>query len=138
MPPPAAAHRELPATRVIRSVPPTFSRVTARQPLGSIASAGTKYWPPALLTSTSSRPWRSRHSRDDPLGVLVAPDVAGHRARARADPLAGVREHVLAAPAITTCAPQARELGRGGAAEVGAAAGDEDHASVKQIRDLKT
>ena len=47
------------ATRVIRSVPPTLSRVTARHPFGSIASAGVKYWPPALLTRTSSRPWRS-------------------------------------------------------------------------------
>jgi hypothetical protein len=31
------------AIRLIRSVPPRLSRVTARQPLGSIASAGTKY-----------------------------------------------------------------------------------------------
>ena len=95
VPPPAGRIASSAASRVIRSVPPTLSPVTARQPFGSIASAGTKYWPPALLTRTSSRPWRSRHVAHDPLGVLVAADVAGHDARARADPLARLGEHVL-------------------------------------------
>jgi len=51
------------ASRAIRSVAPTFRRVTARQPLASIASAGVKYWPPALLTSASSRPQRPSAKR---------------------------------------------------------------------------
>ena len=43
VPPPAGRIASSTAVRLISSVPPTFSRVTARQPLGSIASAGTKY-----------------------------------------------------------------------------------------------
>ena len=50
------------AALAMASVPPTLSRNTACQPLGSIASAGAKYCPPALLTRTSSRPWRSSTS----------------------------------------------------------------------------
>ena len=36
-----------------------MSSITVRKPFGEIASAGLRNWPPALLTSTSSRPWRS-------------------------------------------------------------------------------
>ena len=68
----------------------------------------------------------------DPLGVLVAADVAGHRARERADPLAGVRQHVLPAAGEDDVRSAGGELGRGGAAEVGAAAGDEDHLSFEE------
>jgi hypothetical protein len=56
VPRPAGFMASSTAVRDISSVPPMFSRVTACQPLSVIASAGTKYWPPALLTSTSSRP----------------------------------------------------------------------------------
>jgi hypothetical protein len=61
--PPSGPNARSAASRIIRSVAPTLSRVTARQPLGSIASAGVKYWPPALLTSASSRPPRSSAKR---------------------------------------------------------------------------
>src|SRR5918994_6311935 len=47
------------AAWVICQVPCTFSSITVRKPLGVIASAGLMNWPPALLTSRSTRPWRS-------------------------------------------------------------------------------
>ena len=47
------------AAWVISQVPCTFSSVTVRKPFGLIASAGLRNWPPALLTRTSSLPWRS-------------------------------------------------------------------------------
>src|SRR3954454_16050660 len=58
------------------SVPPTFRRVTACQPFNAIDSAGTKYWPPALLTRTSRRP---NHSR-------TASTIAAHPAASRTSP----------------------------------------------------
>ena len=117
----------------MRSVPPTLRPVTARQPLGSIASAGTKYWPPALLTSTSRRPWRSRHVADDPLGVLVAADVAGD-GRSRARPIRSQASASTSSrrPGEHDVRAAGGELGRGGAAEVGAAARDEHHAAIEQ------
>ena len=48
------------AACVISQVPTTLSSITVRKPFGEIASAGLRNWPPALLTSTSTRPWRSR------------------------------------------------------------------------------
>src|SRR5947209_4970136 len=59
MPPPAGRMARSAAVRAISKVPDTLSAITACQPLPAIASAGTKYWPPALLTNVSSRPWRS-------------------------------------------------------------------------------
>ena len=47
------------AAWVICQVPWTLSSITVRKPFGVIASAGLRNWPPALLTSTSRRPWRS-------------------------------------------------------------------------------
>ena len=44
---------------VISQVPSTFSRSTVRKPFGVMSSAGVMYWPPALFTSRSIRPWRS-------------------------------------------------------------------------------
>src|SRR4051794_35600761 len=46
--------------RVSDQTASTLSRWTARQPLSEISSAGAVNWPPALLTSTSTRPKRSR------------------------------------------------------------------------------
>ena len=132
VPPPAGRIASSAATRVIRSVPPTLRPVTARQPLGSIASAGTKYWPPALLTSTSSRPWRARHSRTIRSASSSRRMSPGDRARERADPLAGVGQHVLPAPGQHDVRAAGGELGRGRAAEVGAASGDEDHPAIQQ------
>ena len=56
----------------------------------------------------------------------------GDGARERADPLAGVGQHVLPAPGQHDVRAACRELGRGGAAEVGAASGDEDHSAIEQ------
>jgi hypothetical protein len=44
------------AAYVICQVPCTLSSITVRNPFGLIASAGLRNCPPALLTSTSSRP----------------------------------------------------------------------------------
>src|SRR4051794_23703435 len=67
-PPPGLNARSYAASDMV-SVPPTFSRVTACQPFNAIASAGTKYWPPALLTSTSSRP-----KRDSAVSTIASQD----------------------------------------------------------------
>jgi hypothetical protein len=129
----AAAGRpdgELAASRVISSVPPTFSRVTARQPFGSIASAGTKYWPPALLTSASSRPQRSRAKR------TIRSASAGSRtspATACAPSSAAVRSSTSARrPQITTSAPHARSSAAACAPQAGATAGDEHDAALHE------
>ena len=42
------------------SMPSTFNLHTALQPFAAISSAGLKNCPPALFTSRSKRPWRSR------------------------------------------------------------------------------
>ena len=47
------------AAWVISQVPSTLSSITVLKPFGEIASAGLRNCPPALLTSTSTRPWRS-------------------------------------------------------------------------------
>ena len=115
--------------RAISSVPPTLSRVTARQPFGSIASAGTKYWPPALLTSTSRRPQRSSAKRDHALGVRGLADVS--RDCVRAELRCRLVEHFAPAARdhdLGTAGPQLR---RRGAAEAGTAAGDEHDAAVE-------
>src|SRR4051794_29707783 len=84
--------------------PPTFSRCTARQPLGSIASAGTKYWPPALLTSASRRPKRSSAKptmRSAETGSRTSPAT-------QEAPMAEAAEASTSSrrPQITTDAPQ--------------------------------
>ncbi len=47
-------------SRVTKNVPLRLLRMTASQPRGDICSAGLGNWPPALFTSTSMRPKRSR------------------------------------------------------------------------------
>src|SRR5215207_3090156 len=88
-------------------VPPTFSAMTARHPFGSIASAGAKYCPPALLTSTSSRPDRATISdtiRAASAGTRTSPDTAQHPF-----PMSAVASSRTSGrrPATTTCAPAA-------------------------------
>ena len=56
LPPPCGMNALVAAAWVISQVPTTFSSITVRKPLGVIASAGLRNWPPALLTSTSTRP----------------------------------------------------------------------------------
>ena len=58
--PPRAGIIALVATAwVISQVPTRFSRTTVSKPFGVRSSAGDMYWPPALFTSVSMRPWRS-------------------------------------------------------------------------------
>ena len=96
------------------SIPSTFSRQTARQPFGAISSAGLKNCPPALLTSTSSRPWRSSAladrgarappgSRTSPATQPSARPTARARRRSRA---AACSSTSARRPAIVTLAPQ--------------------------------
>ena len=59
LPPPAGIIAFVATACVISHVPSTLSRMTVRKPFGVIVSAGMRYWPPALLTSRSMRPWRS-------------------------------------------------------------------------------
>ena len=60
LPPLASGIIALVATAwVISQVPSTFSPITVRKPFGVMSSAGVRYWPPALFTSRSMRPWRS-------------------------------------------------------------------------------
>jgi hypothetical protein len=107
VPPPPSPARAPPAARVIVIVPSTFSRMTARQPLAAIASAGTKYCPPALLTSTSRRPWRSTADatiRSASDGTRMSPATHEHPSPNS--------EHAATStssrrPAITTRAPHA-------------------------------
>ena len=115
--------------RAISSVPPMLSRVTARQPFGSIASAGTKYCPPALLTSTSSRPQRSSAKRTIRSASCDLADVA--RDGVRAQLRRGLAEHVLAPAGDHDLGAAGPQLRRRGAAEPGAAAGDERDAAVE-------
>ena len=120
VPPPAGRNARATATRDISSVPPTLSRCTARQPLGSIASAGTKYWPPALLTSASSRPQRSSAKSTRRSASSALAHVARHPRGA--DLRRRRRQHLRAPPADHHRGAAAHELGRGGAAEPGTAA----------------
>jgi hypothetical protein len=46
-------------SRAIRKPPVRLVATTASQPLALIVAAGAMYWPPALLTSASMRPWRA-------------------------------------------------------------------------------
>ena len=122
LPPPCGMKALVAAAWVICQVPWTFSSITVRKPFGVIASAGLRNWPPALLTSTSSRPWRSgsrrrTHPRPRHRGC---PGLAlGGPAR-----LANLGDRLLerlgAAPAADDGGPQARELERGRAPEAGA------------------
>ena len=106
-PPPAGRIARSAAARAMFSVPPTLRLNTARQPLGSIASAGAKYCPPALLTNTSRRPWRSRTAstmRWAPSGSRMSPGNA--EASSPISPTAASSTSVRR-PAMATVAPHA-------------------------------
>src|SRR4051794_26489787 len=88
-------------------VPPTFSRCTARQPFAVIASAGTKYCPPALLTRPSGPPWRSSAASTIAAawsGSRMSPETVLHRSPINA---AASSSTSARRPAMTTSAPQA-------------------------------
>ncbi len=73
LPPPPGMNAFVAAACDISQVPVTFSSITVRKPFGEIASAGERNWPPALLTRTSRRPWRSSSpSKNASTGVLLA------------------------------------------------------------------
>ena len=114
------------------SMPSTFSRQTARQPFAVMPSAGVKYWPPALFTSTSSRPVALQRTRHHPLRLLALADVAGDPVRRRADLRDGLLQHLAAAPGDHDRRAAARQLERGRLAQAGAAAGHERDLAVQQ------
>src|SRR5947209_3133687 len=59
LPPPAGIIALVATAWVISQVPSRLSDTTVRKPFGVMSSAGAMYCPPALLTSVSTRPWRS-------------------------------------------------------------------------------
>ena len=124
------------AAWVISQVPITLSSITVRKPFGEIASAGLRNCPPALLTSTSSLPWRSStpsNSRRPP-PRRGCPSLRhrpcrpglrfGHRLRQRFGPAARIRRP--SHPAERAPAPPP--------AEARARAGDHADLPVEQAR----
>ena len=75
LPPPCGMKALVAAAWVISQVPVTLSSITVRKPLAEIDSAGARNWPPALLTSTSRRPWRSEQAVEEALDRLLLADV---------------------------------------------------------------
>ena len=159
VPAPARANASSYAASDMFSMPSTFSRHTARQPFAAISSAGLKNWPPALLTSTSSRPWRSSTVRTSrcasagsrtspatqsapPTAGPMAPGAArsrsGSRDRARADELADLRrrllEHLAAAPRDRHACPAARQLERARLPQARAAPSHQRHPAAQHPR----
>ena len=61
---------------VISQVPSTFRRITVRNPFGVMSSAGVRYWPPALFTSRSIRPWLSITAPAKRVDLVLLADVA--------------------------------------------------------------
>ena len=117
------------AAWVICQVPCTFSSITVRKPFGVIASAGLRNWPPALLTSTSRRPWRSTtpsNRRVDRVGVADVHAAPPPPCR----PPRGSRCTVSSSgsarrPQPTTVAPSAASSTRSRPPEAGARPGDD-------------
>ena len=103
------------------------------------ARPGVKYWPPALFTSTSSRPWRSSTRLDEPLGLRRLAHVARHpsaappfdRPRSRRSPR-GLLQHLRAPPRDRHSGAAARQLERRGLPEARAPAGHERHPAAQQ------
>ncbi len=96
------------AAWVISQVPTTFSSITVRKPLGVIASAGLRNWPPALFTSVSMRPCCATTS---PMNASTASSSRMSRADADAvPPPASISATVTSSgswrrPQIATVAP---------------------------------
>ena len=82
--------------------------MTVRKPFGVMSSAGDRYWPPALFTSRSIRPWRSitpstsaatwSSSRMSQLRASTRPSSASEAVSSSGSSLR---------PHTTTCAPSA-------------------------------
>ena len=106
LPPPAGMKALVAAAWDISQVPVTFSSTTVRKPFGEIASAGERNWPPALLTSTSRRPWRSSRRVEE--GVDRRPPRGCRATRARRRPGAPRR----APPSRPAARPAARSRPR--------------------------
>ena len=120
---------------VISQVPSTFRRITVRKPLGVMSSAGVMYWPPALFTSTSMRPWRSSTPSTNALHLVLLADVA--LARLAAAVLAqrdGLLQRLEAPPADHDLRPAGGELHRGGAAEARASSRYECDLAREEVR----
>ena len=83
------------------------------------------YWPPALLSTRSSRPKRVERGRDDLLGAGPLADVSRHPRAALADLRRRRFEHIPAPAGDHDRRAAADELGGGRLAEVGPAAGDD-------------
>ena len=96
LPPPCGMKAFVAAAWVICQVPCTFSSITVRNPFGLIASAGLRNCPPALLTSTSRRPWRSTIPSTNPSTASVVADVE-RLALGLAAALGASLDHALAA-----------------------------------------
>ena len=104
--PAPAGRKARSAARPSSSCPPDVEPLDRAPALGVIDSAGTKYCPPALLTSRSSRPWRSSAASTIAAawsGSRMSPGTVEQRS-----PIVAAASSSTSArrPAITTCAPQ--------------------------------
>ena len=135
LPPPCGMKALVAAAWVISQVPWTLRSITVRKPFGVIASAGLRNWPPALLTSTSRRPWRSsRASKKRPTGSssrmsrISCSKLPGSPAASSR----GLRQRLLAAPAGDDGGTEPGQLQRRLAPEAAAGAGDDADLTVEQ------
>ena len=123
------------AAWVISQVPWTLRSITVRNPFGLIASAGLRNWPPALLTRTSRRPWRSsRPSKKRPTGSSsrMSRHLVLEAARQPGGQLGRLRQRLLAAPAGDDGGAEPRQLQRRLAPEAAAGAGDDADLPLEQ------
>ena len=103
--------------------PPRSAPITVRKPLGVMSSAGVRYWPPALFTSRSMRPWRS--STPSTSALTCSSSRMSHTRASQRPPSARATVSSSGSsrrPHTTTCAPQAASSSADGAAEAAAAA----------------
>ena len=135
LPPPCGMKALVAAAWVISQVPWTLRSITVRKPFGVIASAGLRNWPPALLTSTSRRPWRSSRRVEEAADRLLLADVEALVLEAPRQPggeLGGLRQRLLAAPAGDDGGAEPGQLQRRLAPEAAAGAGDDTDQAVEQ------
>ena len=118
------------AVSAMFSVPSTFNRHTARQPFAVIPSAGVKYWPPALFTSSPLAISLQRLARSAPPPALA--DVARDPVRGGADLRDRALQHLLAATGDHDRRAAAGQLQRGRLAQTGAPTGHERDPAVQQ------
>ena len=135
LPPPCGMKALVAAAWVISQVPWTLRSITVRKPFGVIASAGLRNWPPALLTRTSRRPWRSsRPSKKRPTGSSsrMSSDLVLEAAGQPGGQLRGLRQRLRAAAAADHDGAEAGQLQRRLAPEAAAGAGDDADLAVEQ------